>query len=619
MARLRRVSDAAEDSDPVRVPTWRAQRQPANTRKQSPRSKRLSTGSEAAASDRGNRNISANLVLKNQVGSPTKSTQVRLVGLSVLSSSNSLTSGLILEDVSKAARKVRRGRMVTDLSLERPKPRCTVKSKKTLVAQETDGEESIWCGSIDDSDSSSGEGLMSPRTLFALPRKSQNSTAKRGPDLTKQLQALSIFDDHEDKIPFKKRVSATKKADTTTRRNSSSDRENYGGVPRLSPPQRKPHRTTAIDRPATPPTPASPSKSKLQSPSKKAPRIPTPPLRPSLDAFWTADAINDWNDQYSPQKPLKSPRKLKLQPTPEEPFSPSTSPNKSSQSPSKRTKAELAAIKDFNARKMQLADGFLSELDQTITGGRIQSLSASTGGVQLIWSNTLNTTAGRANWRRETTKSRSSDVPQQKHFASIELATKVISTEHRLLNVLAHEFCHLANFMISGVKDQPHGKQFKEWGRKVTDAFGESRGVEVTTKHTYEIDYKYVWRCGDEECGVEFKRHSKSIDPTRQRCGKCRGLLMQIKPVPRKVNAGGEKAGVGTTASTPGSVYASYVKEHFAAVRREMPGKSHKEVMEALGRKYRAEKEKTSVEVVAIELGDMNLGASDSPVVIDSD
>ena len=33
----------------------------------------------------------------------------------------------------------------------------------------------------------------------------------------------------------------------------------------------------------------------------------------------------------------------------------------------------------------------------------------------------------------------------------------------RLINVIAHEYCHLANFMISGVKNCPHGREFREW------------------------------------------------------------------------------------------------------------------------------------------------------------
>lgn len=173
--------------------------------------------------------------------------------------------------------------------------------------------------------------------------------------------------------------------------------------------------------------------------------------------------------------------------------------------------------------------------------------------------------------------------------------------------------------MISGVKDQPHGKSFKEWGQKCTAAFGE-RGIEVTTKHSYEIEYKYVWRCSEEECGMEFKRHSKSIDPQRHRCGGCKGGLVQIRPVPR----GGKKVEGKDVPATPGNGYAAYVKANFAGLKKSMAGASHKEVMEALGRKYRAEKaagenKKLSVESVAIDLEVMKLDGRQSPVVIDLD
>ena len=158
----------------------------------------------------------------------------------------------------------------------------------------------------------------------------------------------------------------------------------------------------------------------------------------------------------------------------------------------------------------------------------------------------------------------------------------MIDDENRLLNVLAHEFCHLANFMVSGVKDQPHGRQFKAWGAQVTKAF-KGRGVEVTTKHTYEIEYKFIWQCENWECGAEFKRHSKSIDPKRKVCGSCKGRLVQVKPVPRKDNGTGALG------------YAGYVKEHFAEVKRGLPvGTSQKVVMETLGKQYREGKEKTA-------------------------
>lgn len=36
-----------------------------------------------------------------------------------------------------------------------------------------------------------------------------------------------------------------------------------------------------------------------------------------------------------------------------------------------------------------------------------------------------------------------------------------------------------------------------------------------------------------EGCGAEYGRHSKSIDPRKHRCGRCKGFLRQIQPQPR--------------------------------------------------------------------------------------
>ncbi|KAJ4348355.1 uncharacterized protein N0V89_009729 [Didymosphaeria variabile] len=53
--------------------------------------------------------------------------------------------------------------------------------------------------------------------------------------------------------------------------------------------------------------------SKLASPSKKNARIPNSVnLRPSIDAFWDPEIVNDHVDKFSPSKPLLSPRKQNL-------------------------------------------------------------------------------------------------------------------------------------------------------------------------------------------------------------------------------------------------------------------------------------------------------------------
>ncbi|TKA74947.1 hypothetical protein B0A55_04942 [Friedmanniomyces simplex] len=514
-----------------------------------------------------------------------RSKQVRLSPLKDLQDMSDLSSRLLgttlLDDFGphKARSPAKRLALAAHQATASSQPARISPPAETIV--EADVEESVWCGSDTSSDTSEDE-LPSPRKFINFPPRKRSAVTGQeagGLDLTRSPELLSLSKgspSNEVDTSWKREIS------DSSRPTSSSDKENNDqAILRFSPPRLySPQKDQPPSRPSTPP-PASPRKGRLISPSKRTARVPTPPLRPSLDAFWNAETVNDWNDQHSPRKEW-SPKKVRATRN-DASASPTASPKKL-QSPTKRTKADIAAKKDWEFRKHQVAEAFLAELDRKITDGKVGELAASTGGVRFIWSKTLNTTAGRANWRRETTKMRQLDggiTVTHKHHASIELAEKVIDEEERLLNVVAHEFCHLANFMVSGIKDQPHGKQFKEWGRKCTRAFGH-RGVEVTTKHSYQIEYKYIWRCSGEDCGAEFKRHSKSIDLKRHTCGACRSKLVQIKPVPRKEAAGGDGAPTG---------YAAFVKKHFADVKAGLSvAASQKEVMEAVGRRYRAEK-----------------------------
>ncbi len=289
-----------------------------------------------------------------------------------------------------------------------------------------------------------------------------------------------------------------------------------------------------------------------------------------MDSFWQQDVVNDWNDEYSPQKTFQTkPKSL-----PQENVVLDESSRKG---PLKPDKAAREAKKAFSQCKHALATSFLLELDTKITNGEIANLAASTGGVKIIWSKKLNSTAGRANWKRETIKSSSTSLdgkPIYRHHAAIELAEKVIDDEDRLLNVIAHEFCHLANFMVTNVKTNPHGKEFKAWAAKCSRHFGD-RGIEVTTKHSYAIDYKYIWECVN--CGIEFKRHSKSIDPARHQCGSCKSKLVQTKPVPR-----------GGSGTTKVNEYQLFVKENMKRLREENPGSPQKEIMGLVGKEYQA-------------------------------
>ncbi|KAL2890465.1 putative hmg box-containing protein [Ceratocystis lukuohia] len=280
------------------------------------------------------------------------------------------------------------------------------------------------------------------------------------------------------------------------------------------------------------------------------------------NSAWCQDISSDFDDSSDSDitgfVPSKLPRTEKKEK--------STSPiKKSSQARSSRN-----IKKEFEATKHEMATKFLAELDAAITKGKIAEMTKSTGGVQIVWSNKLNTTAGRANWSRKTSITKvdgQEEIVEHKHFASIELATKVIANEERLLNVIAHEYCHLANFIINNLKTNPHGREFKAWATQVSNAFGH-RGIEVTTRHSYDIDFKYAWECSS--CGLEYQRHSKSINPERQRCGKCKSVLVQTRPTPR-------------SASGKPSEYQSFMKIQMKAIKAENPTLKQKDIMRMVG------------------------------------
>jgi predicted SprT family Zn-dependent metalloprotease len=461
-----------------------------------------------------------------------------------------------------------------------------------------------------------------PLTSMRPPHKKGHSTnsdwAQEVIDLTSSPEAPSSF-----VAPALQLPSRVRSASFASSRPQTSSSNGGLAVLKYSPTptkHRSPCKAPPLVRPGTPPlAPTSPSK--LVSPSKKRPTIPkAPDLRPSLDAFWNPEVVNEWNEQHSPSKPLVSPRKQKWRDdmvkmmesidledsgdSDEDAPSPTISPRESQpsiqlRSPTKKptpiptsdpsVKDIRAARKDFSARKHALAAAFLLELDTTICNGRIAALTTLTGGIKLVWSRTLKTTAGRANWKREQIRIRTGPLPSDfrievRQHCSIELAEKVIDDIDRLYNVLAHEFCHLTTFMISDVRNNPHGAEFKSWGRKATALFGD-KGVEVTTKHSYAIEYKFVWECVS--CGYEFKRHSKSVDVKRHSCGKCKGALVQTKPKPRVT---------GVVRSEGKSEYQNYVKAHFSRVKKGLVDKGLDaqmgKVMEGVAKEYREMKAK---------------------------
>lgn len=86
--------------------------------------------------------------------------------------------------------------------------------------------------------------------------------------------------------------------------------------------------------------------------------------------------------------------------------------------------------------------------------------------------------------------------------------------------------CHVAAWLMKGVSKPPHGPEFKYYAAQVMEVFPK---LNITTCHSYDINYKYQYQCQTEWCGHIYGRHSKSINTSKQRCGLCMGSL-QLMP-----------------------------------------------------------------------------------------
>lgn len=247
--------------------------------------------------------------------------------------------------------------------------------------------------------------------------------------------------------------------------------------PRSSKPRKVPPVGVCLDEPA--------GRRKLSSPKKKVPQIPPSKHHLSSDEFWDQGTTNNWIDTHTPRKtpgtiraPLSTADNLLEVLSDgddnevEEEKRLATTKAISSKKPAPTgSDGATESKRAFNARKKQLAEEFLRTVDDKISGGEVARKTASTGGVKIVWSKTLRTTAGTAKWRMEKPQNASGQVrpgdpslsDRVRHHATIDLSEKVVDSEEKLYNVLCHEYCHLANYIISNVRKPPHGASFKEW------------------------------------------------------------------------------------------------------------------------------------------------------------
>ena len=115
-------------------------------------------------------------------------------------------------------------------------------------------------------------------------------------------------------------------------------------------------------------------------------------------------------------------------------------------------------------------------------------------------------------------------------FAFSSLMFCSVTSGQRLRDTFLHELIHAANWVIDKEHKAGHGPLFKKWSVLAKKVHPEI--PPVSTKHSYDINYKYWWECENlskGRCDVKIGRKSKSLDPTRVRCAKCKGTFVYVR------------------------------------------------------------------------------------------
>eukprot|EP01054_Gregarina_sp_Poly1_P011211 Gregarina_sp_Poly_1__11210@NODE_91_length_14868_cov_482_446186_g78_i0_p4_GENE_NODE_91_length_14868_cov_482_446186_g78_i0NODE_91_length_14868_cov_482_446186_g78_i0_p4_ORF_typecomplete_len521_score77_90SprTlike/PF10263_9/2_9e22Zn_ribbon_SprT/PF17283_2/1_2e08DUF45/PF01863_17/0_00097DUF4653/PF15546_6/18DUF4653/PF15546_6/8_4_NODE_91_length_14868_cov_482_446186_g78_i047796341 len=160
----------------------------------------------------------------------------------------------------------------------------------------------------------------------------------------------------------------------------------------------------------------------------------------------------------------------------------------------------------------------------------------------------------------------------------IELSTKILNTEDKLATTLLHECCHVAQRLLETTDEPPHGPAFKRWAAKASRHFPQ---YQVTTRHDFALHQPYQWICAS--CQLIYRRHSKSIDPSKHRCGAagCSGHLTYLGAF----NMDGTAR---PSQTRPLSSYQQFIKDHYTAAYTQEG--SHSSAMLWLSHKWKEQK-----------------------------
>ncbi|XP_071995467.1 germ cell nuclear acidic protein-like [Engystomops pustulosus] len=112
-------------------------------------------------------------------------------------------------------------------------------------------------------------------------------------------------------------------------------------------------------------------------------------------------------------------------------------------------------------------------------------------------------------------------------FAKIELSDKVCDSAERVRDLLIHEMCHAATWVIDRQPNAGHGWIWRYYCRKAEQHLPDL--PPITQYHSFKINYPVVYECSG--CHARAGRWKASIDTQRFVCSHCSGAVILVNSI----------------------------------------------------------------------------------------
>ncbi|XP_077138661.1 germ cell nuclear acidic protein-like [Ranitomeya variabilis] len=164
-------------------------------------------------------------------------------------------------------------------------------------------------------------------------------------------------------------------------------------------------------------------------------------------------------------------------------------------------------VTNFQEKKEELVERLYDLYNRTVFNNKLPVK------MDILWNKRLISAAGHCTPK----------LDKKRRYSVIELSEKVCDSVERVRDILVHEMCHAACWIIFGEGNDDHGLMWQALTRRVNRIHPEL--PEVTEINNYTINYDYNYKCS--QCDKQIGRFRK-IPDNKCYCRKCGGRLRQL-------------------------------------------------------------------------------------------